>query len=292
MLRAEQRLAAYYTPAASAIGWGVVSALLFALANVALRMAPNAGSINVAFIRSIVFAMLLSPLLPMRASSAKAMRPIHKRAAFALFTLTTIVTAVAWFAGLQALPLATATSLFSLKAAFAMIGAAVLLGERLSTRRLIALALGFIGAAILLGPDRLSVAGAAWVLGAAVSSGLSGIFYAQLVRVESPTRVLVASALAQLFLLAPLSLLAMVHLPLTTLLVTGANAVLSIGVMYTLAWAYRGADVALVGLVEYLRLPFAALLAYAFFAEQPGVPFYIGSALIVIGMACALRSNV
>lgn len=287
MLRVEQRLAAYYTPAASAIGWGVASALLFALANVALRMAPNAGSINVAFIRSVVFATLLSPLLPVRSSSAEATRPIHKQAAFALFTLTTIITTVAWFAGLQALPFATATSLFSLKAAFAMIGAAVLMGERLSTRRLVALALGFAGAAILLKPDRISGAGAAWVLGAAISSGLSGIFYAQLVRIESPARILVASALVQLLLLAPISLLAAAHLPLTALLLAGANGALSIGVMYTLAWAYRGADVGLVGLVEYLRLPFAALLAYVCFAEQPGIPFYVGSALIVIGMACA-----
>jgi drug/metabolite transporter (DMT)-like permease len=265
----------------------VASALLFAFSNVALRMAPSAGSINVAFIRSVVFAALLSPLLPVRDLSAGAMRPMHKKAAFALFTLTTIITAVAWFAGLQALPFATATSLFSLKAAFAMIGAAVLLGERLSTRRLVALALGFIGAAILLRPDRPSLAGAAWVLGAAASSALGGIFYAQLVRIETPTRVLVASSLLQLLVLAPVSLLATVDLPLPTLLLGGTSAALSIGVMYTLAWAYRGADVGLVGLLEYLRLPFAALLAYAFFAEQPGVAFYIGSALIVVGMVCA-----
>lgn len=125
------------------------------------------------------------------------------------------------------------------------------------------------------------------MLGAAASSALSGIFYAQLVRIEPPTRVLVASALVQLIVLAPIGLLATMDLPLPTLLMAGASAALSIGVMYTLAWAYRGADVGLVGLLEYLRLPFAALLAYAFFAEQPGVAFYIGSALIVIGMACA-----
>lgn len=287
MLNVERRRATDFTPAASAIGWGVASALLFALANVALRLSPAAGSINVAFIRSVVFATLLSPLLPVRAAPAGVARPANSKVAFALFTLMTIINAVTWFAGLQALPLATATSLFSLKAAFAMIAAAFLLGERLSTRRLAALVFGFAGAAILLEPDRPSFAGAAWVLGAAASSALSGVFYAQLVRIEPPTRVLVGSALVQFIVLAPISLFPTMDLPLTILLMTGANAVLSIGVMYTLAWAYRGADVGLIGLVEYLRLPFAALLAYLFLAEQPGAAFYLGSALIVVGMVCA-----
>jgi drug/metabolite transporter (DMT)-like permease len=212
---------------------------------------------------------------------------MRSKVAFALFVLTTIITAATWFAGLQALPFATATSLFSLKAAFAMIGAAVLLGERLTTRRIGALILGFAGAAILLQPDRPSLGGAAWVLGAAASSALSGIFYAHLVRIDQPTRVLVTSALVQLVVLAPVTLLAAIDLPMPTLLMVGASAVLSIGVMYTLAWAYRGADVGLVGLLEYLRLPFAALLAYLFFAEQPGAEFYVGSAFIVAGVACA-----
>jgi drug/metabolite transporter (DMT)-like permease len=212
---------------------------------------------------------------------------MNSKVAFALFTLTTIITAVAWFAGLQALPFATATSLFSLKAAFAMVGAALVLKEPMSTRRLGALAIGLLGVAILLKPDRPSFAGAAWVLGAAASSALGGIFYAQLVRVQSPTKVLVASSLVQLLVLAPVSLFATIELPWPTLLLAGASAALSIGVMYTLAWAYRGADVGLVGLLEYLRLPFAALLAYVFFAEQPSVAFYVGSALIVTGMAYA-----
>lgn len=287
MLRVEQKLADHPAATAGALGCAVASALLFALANVALRMAPLAGAWNVALIRSVVFAIVLAPLLPLQGLSNRPVRPMRSKVAYALFVLTTIVTNVTWFAGLQALPFATATSLFSLKAAFALIAAVVLLNEQVSLRRIAALVVGFLGAAMLLEPDKPSIAGAAWVLAAAFSSALSGILYAQLVRAEPPARVLVISATVQLILLVPVTMSAALDLPAPILLLLATNAVLSIGTMYTLAWAYRGADVGLVSLMEYLRLPFAALLAYLFFAERPGASFFLGSALIVAGMICA-----
>jgi drug/metabolite transporter (DMT)-like permease len=57
--------------------------------------------------------------------------------------------------------------------------------------------------------------------------------------------------------------------------------------MYTLAWAYRGADVGLIASLEYLRLPFAAGLSFLFFAERPTASFFAGSAIIIVGAALA-----
>jgi drug/metabolite transporter (DMT)-like permease len=270
-----------------AIGWAVASALLFALSNVALRMVPQAEASSIALIRSVVFAIALAPFFSMRGASEPRASTLDTGVAFGLFTVTTIVTAVTWFLGLQALPLATATSLFSLKAAFAMLGAALLLGERLSARRFAALCIGFAGGAVLLEPGAPSIPGAMWVLCAAVSASLNGIFYARLVRAMQPTRVLLISSLLQFLMLAPFALIDTAHLPLPSLFIACVSTVLSIGVMYTLAWAYRGADVGLVALLEYLRLPFAAILAYLFFAERPTTAFYIGSAIIVASMLLA-----
>lgn len=273
--------------AAAAVAWAVVSALLFAFSNVALRMVSEAGAFDVALIRSFVFALLLTPLLPLGAAPHMKQHSVRAHVALGLFALTTITTAVTWFLGLQALPLATATSLFSLKAAFAMFAAAVLLHERLDARKLAALCAGFAGATLLLEPDWPSLIGAAWVLSAAASSALNGVFYAQLVRAQPPSRVLVASSFLQIIVLAPVALIDTVALPTLALMMAGLSALLSIGVMYTLAWAYRGADVSIVALLEYLRLPFAAGLAYWFFSEQPSAAFYVGSVIIIASMVLA-----
>lgn len=273
-----------------AIAWAIASAFLFALSNVAIRMVQHAGAIDTALIRCLVYAMVLGPLVATGRMPTAPFRSLHVGVALAWFTAATLLTNVTWFLGLQALPLATATSLFSLKAAFAVFGAAALLGERLSSRRLIGLAIGFIGGAVLLEPARPSLLGAAWVLCAAVSSALGGIFYAQLVRVQSPARVLLVSAVLQLLALAPVALVESAGLPPHTLLIAGLSGVLSIGVMYSLAWAYRGADVGLVALLEYLRLPFAAALAYLFFAERPTLAFYAGSGIIIGSMLLAKPS--
>lgn len=268
----------------AAIAWGIASALLFALSNVALRLVPQMGAVNNALIRGVVYGVLLVPLVAIDRVPHGNMSQRQVALSLALFTSMTLVSTVTWFVGLQALSVATATSLFALKAAFAMLGAAVLLHERIGVGRLVALCVGFAGGAILLEPSRPSLLGALWVMCAAASSALGGIFYAQLVRSRPAAGVLAISAILQCIVLAPIAIMDVANLSLQTLLIAAVSAVLSIGVMTTLAWAYRGADVGLVALLEYLRVPFAAGLAYLFFSERPTVAFYIGSAIIVGSM--------
>lgn len=271
----------------AAVCFGITSALLFAFTNVALRFAAHAGAFDVALIRGAVFSLALAPIA--LAQPAPRLLASRRRTALnlGLFTATTILTTVTWFLGLAELPLATATSLFSLKALFAVLGAAFLLSEPLTPRRLGAVCIGFIGGAILLNPGEPDLPGAALVLCAAASSALSGIFYAQLVREQPPGRVLLVSSVLQLLVLAPIALVHTATLPPFTLLMGSTNAILSIGVMYTLAWAYRGADVGVVASLEYLRLPFAAGLAFVFFSERPTASFFVGSAVVILGAALA-----
>jgi drug/metabolite transporter (DMT)-like permease len=274
------------TPVA-AVAFGVASAFLFALSNVALRFASEAGSWDIALVRSAVFTMLLAPITLLSPFPNPVRSMLRPWTTLLLFTATTILTTVTWFLGVHALPLATATSLFSLKALFAVLAAAWLMSEKLTKRRLSAVGVGFIGGAILLNPSQPHLLGSALVLCAAATSALSGIFYAQLVRERAPTWILLISSLLQFVGLAPFVLLHTASLPAFTLGMAATSAVLSIGVMYTLAWAYRGADVGVVASLEYLRLPLAAGLAFLFFDERPAVSFFVGSAVIVAGAVLA-----
>jgi drug/metabolite transporter (DMT)-like permease len=285
-----ERLTATFAASVSrpaAIGFGIASALLFAFSNVALRFAHSAGAFDIALIRSAVFALALAPMTLYQPRARLGLRTPHTAVAIGLFTATTILTGITWFLGLRELPLATATSLFSLKALFTVLGAALFMGEHLTRRRLGAVCIGFIGAVVLLDPAQPSWLGGALVLGAAASSALSGIFYAQLVRLQSPGRVLLVSSLLQLLALAPFAIAESASLPPFTLGMATGSAILSIGVMYTLAWAYRGAEVGLIASLEYLRLPLAAGLAFVFFAERPTGSFYVGSTIIILGVTVA-----
>ncbi len=274
------------TPLA-AICFGTASALLFALSNVALRVAADARAFDIALIRSLVFAVALAPLVVPRRGLISTYVRGRTGSLIALFAGTAALTTITWFLGLHRLPLATATALFSLKGVFSVLGAALLVEEPLSRRRVSAILIGVVGAAVLLNPDEPSLLGATWVLCAAVSSALNGIFYAQLVRLHSAGRILLVSSALQLLAFAPFALRTTLALPLLTLVMASISALLSIAVMYTLARAYHSADVGFIASLEYLRLPFSAMLGFLFFAEHATSAFMIGSSIIISGALLA-----
>lgn len=271
----------------AAICFGTASALLFALSNVALRVAAHARALDIALIRSLVFAVALVPLASPRLGLISTYGRGRTGSLIVLFAGTAALTTVTWFLGLHSLPLATATALFSLKGVFSVLGAALLVGEPLSRRRVSAILVGVVGAAVLLNPSEPSFLGAMWVLCAAVSSALNGIFYAQLVRLHSAGAILLVSSALQLLAFAPFALRTTTALPVLTFTMASISALLSIAVMYTLARAYHSAEVGFIASLEYLRLPFSAMLGFLFFSEHATAAFLIGSSIIISGALLA-----
>jgi S-adenosylmethionine uptake transporter len=66
----------------------------------------------------------------------------------------------------------------------------------------------------------------------------------------------------------------------------------ALGVMghFLLTWAYRRAQAGLLAPVDYLALPYAALLGFTFFCEVPTIAVWAGAALIVA--ACLIVTAV
>jgi drug/metabolite transporter (DMT)-like permease len=184
--------------------------------------------------------------------------------------------------GLDRMPFAEATALTFATSAFMLFGSVIFLGERPTLPRWLSAIVGLVGVMIIVppGPDWLGSGGMLVLLSAALfaaafligksqtwfASDLSILFYLYLALTLFCTPLAASvwrwpdgSALGALCLVAVLSILA--H--------------------YAGIVALRRADASLVGLFDYLRLIWAALIGAAIFGETPGIAAIMGSCMIV-----------
>lgn len=196
-----------------------------------------------------------------------------------------------WFFAIAAIPLAEVFAIEFTIPIWTALLAAVFLGERLSRARLVGLVLGIAGVLLILRP------GASMVQPAALAALLGAVAYAaahiqtkRLTRTESPMTVLFYMTVVQL----PLGLVGAAldwrpvlgeHAP--WLLVVGLSA---LSAHYCLTRALKLADVGVVLPMDFLRLPMVAVLGFWLYGETVGLPFVLGTVLILLGNMVNLRS--
>lgn len=207
------------------------------------------------------------------------------------------------FAGLGLLPLPEVTAIGYATPLFAVIFAAIFLGERIRVIRLSAVILGLIGVMIVIAP-RLSVD--AGVLTTGTSLGAIMVLIASILRamVQIHVRRLVqtdTTAAIVFYFSVTASTLALLTLPLGW--VTGLSAlewtrpalwvlgilILSglIGgvaqIMVTSAYRFGGAS--MLAPFDYASMIFAGLIGYVAFGEVPTGPIVLGASLVIAGGA-------
>jgi drug/metabolite transporter (DMT)-like permease len=188
---------------------------------------------------------------------------------------------VCYFLALVYLPIADVTALAFSKPLFATVGAALILHEIVRARRWSAVVLGFIGVLIVLQPGTQTISPyAALVLLGALLGAATSLMIKSLTATEGVATIVWYQALFATVLALPLCLLQW-----RTPDLAGWLLLLAIGGLGTLSWltmtrAFFLADASAVVPFEFLRLPFAALVAYLWFAEVPSLWTWIGGALI------------
>jgi S-adenosylmethionine uptake transporter len=188
---------------------------------------------------------------------------------------------VCYFLALVYLPIADVTALAFSKPLFATVGAALILHEIVRARRWSAVVLGFIGVLIVLQPGTQTISPyAALVLLGALLGAATSLMIKSLTATEGVATIVWYQALFATVLALPLCLLQW-----RTPDLAGWLLLLAIGGLGTLSWltmtrAFLLADASAVVPFEFLRLPFAALVAYLWFAEVPSLWTWIGGALI------------
>ena len=188
---------------------------------------------------------------------------------------------VCYFMAIAYLPLAEVIALGFSKPLFVTLGAALVLGEVVRARRWSAVMVGFAGVMVVLRPGAEAISPyallilAGTVLGAAVT-----LMIKRLTATERIATIVWYQALISTVFALPLCLL---HWRMPDPM--GWLMLIAIGTLGTLSWLAMTRSIFLVDAsaavpFEFLRLPFAALVAYLWFAEVPSVWTWIGGAMI------------
>jgi drug/metabolite transporter (DMT)-like permease len=243
---------------------------------------------EVVFFRNLFAAIVFSPLLFYR---GRQLFDIRQLSMYGWRCLVGLISMLCWFYALSMIPIGEVTAITYLTPLFGTLGAIFFLGEKVRARRWTALAVGFMGALIILRPGVSPLGiGQFAALASTITGGLSVVLVKQLTGRDDPNKIVF---LTHLFL-APMSLIPALFVwqwPSPTLfpLLLGMGVFATIG-HATLVRGYSMMDASLGLTFEFAKLPFATLLAYVLFGETIDRWTWLG-AFIIIGSATYIANR-
>lgn len=241
-------------------------------------VAAELHAFEIAFFRNLLGLVFLVPFL------VRAGLPVFRTDALMRILASSfghLVAMLGYFLAAAHMPLAELTALAFTKPLFAVVGAALILHEVVRARRWSAVAIGFAGVLIVVRPGAEAFSPYALaVLISALASAAVVLMVKQLTRHAPPTTIVLFQSLFLTALSLPPALWDW-RLPSL-----GALALLAmIGAFGTITWlcftrAFALADASAVMPLEFLKLPFTAVLAYLLFAQVPSLWTWLGAAVI------------
>lgn len=244
------------------------------------ELSPEMHTAMIAFLRSLVGLLFVLPLLARRDAVAKL-----RVAQPWLHLLRGVLIALALNTGFYAiwkLPVATATILFFMAPVFSTLLAPLMVGEKVGPTRWTAVAIGFLGALVVLRPDLGGFDLASLI---AVSSSLLFALALLLGKIASRTDGSDAVFFWTVILSAVLTLpmaLPVWHLPgglwvwIALLALSAASSLRG----YADIRAFAIGEASFVGPVSYLRLPAVAVVGWWLYAERLDLLTLLGGAII------------
>ncbi len=262
------------------IFWMLVTGLCFVAVTALVKyMGPRMPPAEAAFLRYFLGLVFLLPMLP-------AVRAAHlTRRQLGLFTLRGVLHSagvILWFYAMTRIPIAEVTAMNYLAPVYVTLGAAIFLGEKLAARRIAAVVIALIGAAVILRPGFREVeAGHLAMLFAAVVFAGSYLL-AKILADELKATVVVA--MLSIFVtigLAPFALADWVTPSLADIGLLFAVASFATAGHYTMTRAFAAAPVTVTQPITFLQLVWAVLLGVLFFAEPVDIWVIAGGAVIL-----------
>ena len=191
------------------------------------------------------------------------------------------------------MPLADITAIHFIRPVFAAYAAAIILGEVLSGRRILAFAMAVVGAAIIIRPGYVDFnVGILFVFGVIAVQSWNPINRKKLSAVEHPDTVAVWNVLVVLPLGAICTIFVWTTPTLEQLGWMAAIGILEMINQRVLARAYVQGDAILVVGLHYTRLPIAAIFGFLMFGDVPEIWIWIGGTVIAFAAIFLARSEV
>ncbi|MEM7718335.1 MAG: DMT family transporter [Pseudomonadota bacterium] len=263
-----------------AIFWMIVTGLLFVAVTATVKHgAQGLPAAESAFLRYVLGIVFLVPMLkPLRAAHLT----YRQKKLFWLRGLAHSLAIILWFHAMTRITIAEVTAMNYMNPIYITIGAAVFLGERLASRRLIAIAAGFLGALIILRPGvRELTDGHMAMIGAAVLFAISYLTAKRMADEVSATVVVAMLSITVTVCLFPFAV--MVWQTPTTEQVFWMFVVATFATAghYTMTLAFAKAPVSVTQPVVFLQLVWSVLTGAIFFDEPADGWVILGGAVIV-----------
>lgn len=253
--------------------------LFVAVTGIVRYLGSDLPAVQAAFIRYCFGVLFMLPLL----IGALRVNPVPRR--FGLHVLRGCVHAAGvmlWFYAMARIPIAEVTAIGFTAPLFTTIGAALFLGERLRSRRILAVVAGFIGTLVILRPGVQAIApGALAQLAAAPLFACSFIVAKKLTATESGTVIVGWLSIFVTLALLPPALMVWRTPNAQELVLLALTAACASAGHYTLTRAMRLAELTLLQPFSFLQLVWASLLGLVAFGEVPDAWTWVGAAIIV-----------
>jgi drug/metabolite transporter (DMT)-like permease len=257
----------------------IVALFMFTVMGICIRLsAAHLPVIEVVFFRNFLAVLILLPLVArVGFGTLRMQRP-------KLFFLRAAINAVGMFCGFTALtliPLAQMTALSFTTPLFVTIGAVAFLGEVIRARRIAAICIGFLGTLIILQPGVVDVTiGALLALISALTIAMASLIVKTLTRSESQHAIVTWMVVMQ----APLALIPALWVwqwpDLKTWGFLWGMALAGTIAHLCFTRAFSLVEITALQPLEFIKLPFAVLLAWVVFAEWPGLWTWVGGSII------------
>ncbi|SMO62448.1 EamA domain-containing membrane protein RarD [Paracoccus laeviglucosivorans] len=264
----------------SGIFWMLTAGLCFVAVNGTVRWLGQAlPAAEAAFLRFVFGLIFLIPaLLP-------ALRRGFAPRLWGLFALRGglhIIAVILWFYAMARITVAEVTAIGFLNPIIVTVGAALLMGERLSWRRGLAIVVALMGAMIVLRPGlRVLEGGHIAQLGAAVAFGASYLVAKRLSEQVPPAVVVAMMSLTVCIGLAPIAAANWVPPTMLQCAVLACTAFFATAAHYAMTRAFVAAPLTVTQPVVFLQLIWASLLGVLVFAEPVDMWVLVGGGVMI-----------
>lgn len=243
----------------------------------------------VGWARYAVAGLIVLPIAFLR--NGRQIFPTERRASHLLRTFFLVLSMTLYFLALARIPLATAISAFFIGPIVAVVLSIFVLKERMTWPKIASLALGFVGAIIILRPGAELNPGILLAFGAGLCFGLYLIATRWASQSSDPIKTLAFQCVVGTLLLTPQAALTW-----TTPHWSEFGFFLCLGLfsafshMMSIA-AFRFAEASLLAPLVYLELIGAALIGYYAFGEIPDAYTIIGAGFIIAAGLILLKRS-
>ena len=276
------------SPALQATLMMILAMLMFTMMGIFIRLSSTfVPVLEVVFFRNFLALLILAPLLIRSGVSSIRM---NRPKLYFWRALINFIGMLSGFTAVTLIPLANMTALTFTSPIFVTIGAALFLGEVIRLRRMAAIAVGFLGALIILRPGLVEVStGAMLALVSALTIAIASLIVKKMTETESASAIVFWMVMMQ----APIALVPTLFIwqwpTAEAWLYLWGMALCGTAAHILLTRAFGMVEITSLQPLEFTKLPFAVVLAWMVFGEWPDIWIWLGGSVIFASTAYITR---